>query len=76
MQALLAYLVDSCLKTYSRSATTCYVALHPQVKGISGKYFSNCNLDATSSQANDAQLAEKLWNFTENLIKENQPGSR
>ncbi|KAI7735756.1 hypothetical protein M8C21_015413 [Ambrosia artemisiifolia] len=55
------------------AATTCYVALHPQVKGISGKYFSNCNLDAASSQANDAQLAKKLWTFTENLIKENHP---
>ncbi|KAK9070380.1 hypothetical protein SSX86_010782 [Deinandra increscens subsp. villosa] len=58
------------------AATTCYVALHPQVKGISGKYFSNCNLDAASSQANDAQLAEKLWTFTTNLIKENHPPSR
>ncbi|XP_076899258.1 short-chain dehydrogenase TIC 32, chloroplastic-like isoform X1 [Bidens hawaiensis] len=55
------------------AATTCYVALHPQVKGISGKYFANCNLKATSSQANDAQLAEKLWHFTANLIRENHP---
>ncbi|KAI3762482.1 hypothetical protein L1987_52912 [Smallanthus sonchifolius] len=57
------------------AASTCYVALHPQVKGISGKYFANCNLDATSSQANDAQLAQNLWNFTANLIEENHPRS-
>ncbi|KAK1441473.1 hypothetical protein QVD17_07387 [Tagetes erecta] len=52
------------------AATTCYVALHPQVKGTSGKYFANCNLDAASSQANDPQLAQKLWNFTADLIEE------
>ncbi|KAD6796449.1 hypothetical protein E3N88_07345 [Mikania micrantha] len=57
------------------AATTCYVALHPQVKRMSGMYFSNCNPCAASSQANDAQLAEKSWNFTANLIKENHPHS-
>ncbi|XP_071710243.1 short-chain dehydrogenase TIC 32, chloroplastic-like [Rutidosis leptorrhynchoides] len=52
------------------AATTCYAALHPQVEGISGKYFTNCNLATTSSQANDAQLGKILWDYTANLIKE------
>uniref|UniRef100_A0A0E0IW15 Uncharacterized protein n=1 Tax=Oryza nivara TaxID=4536 RepID=A0A0E0IW15_ORYNI len=46
------------------AATTCYVALHPQVKGISGKYFSNCNLDSPSSHDSNAELAKKLWEFS------------
>ncbi|KAL2318273.1 hypothetical protein Fmac_032149 [Flemingia macrophylla] len=33
------------------AATACYVALHPQVKGISDKYFSDCNLAKTTSQS-------------------------
>uniref|UniRef100_A0A0D3HGB0 Uncharacterized protein n=1 Tax=Oryza barthii TaxID=65489 RepID=A0A0D3HGB0_9ORYZ len=50
------------------AATTCYVALHPQVIGISGKYFSNCNLETPSSQASNAELAKKLWEFSSNIV--------
>lgn len=51
------------------AATTCYVALHPQVKGISGKYFSDSNLAKTTSQGTDADLAKKLWDFSTDLTK-------
>ncbi|XP_052133752.1 short-chain dehydrogenase TIC 32, chloroplastic-like isoform X1 [Oryza glaberrima] len=50
------------------AATTCYVALHSQVTGISGKYFSNCNLDTPSSQASNAELANKLWEFSSKIV--------
>ncbi|KAH1230674.1 Short-chain dehydrogenase TIC 32, chloroplastic [Glycine max] len=49
------------------AATTCYVALHPQVKGISGKYFSDSNVANTTAQGTDADLAKKLWDFSMNL---------
>ncbi|KAK7391351.1 hypothetical protein VNO78_19766 [Psophocarpus tetragonolobus] len=51
------------------AATTCYVALHPQVKGISGKYFSHSNLAKTTPQGTDADLAKKLWDFSMNLTE-------
>ncbi|KAK3037200.1 hypothetical protein RJ639_030093 [Escallonia herrerae] len=50
------------------AATTCYVALHPQVKGTSGKYFADSNLAEASPQATDAELAKKLWDFSLSLI--------
>lgn len=46
------------------AATTCYVALHPQVKGVTGKYFSDSNLYEPSAKAKDADLAKKLWDFS------------
>ncbi|KAK1401900.1 NAD(P)-binding Rossmann-fold superfamily protein [Heracleum sosnowskyi] len=49
------------------AATTCYVALHPQVKGLTGEYFMDSNkaeANATSSLAKDAGLASKLWDFS------------
>ncbi|KAG8659164.1 hypothetical protein MANES_02G020300v8 [Manihot esculenta] len=46
------------------AATTCYVALHPQVKGITGEYFMDSNLASPNSQAKDAELAKKLWDFS------------
>jgi WW domain-containing oxidoreductase len=49
------------------AATTCYVALHPQVKGVSGEYFSDNNLAKPSSLAKDEELAKKLWDFSLSL---------
>ncbi|XAR70282.1 Very-long-chain 3-oxoacyl-CoA reductase [Bertholletia excelsa] len=49
------------------AATTCYVALHPHVKGVTGEYFSDSNIANPSSQAKDAELAKKLWDFSLSL---------
>ncbi|KAF8013399.1 hypothetical protein BT93_I1293 [Corymbia citriodora subsp. variegata] len=49
------------------AATTCYVALHPQVKGVSGEYFMNSNKAKASSLGQDAELGKKLWDFSINL---------
>jgi WW domain-containing oxidoreductase len=46
------------------AATTCFVALHPQVKGVSGEYFADCNIAKPSAQAKDEDLATKLWDFS------------
>ncbi|KAJ4974457.1 hypothetical protein NE237_007631 [Protea cynaroides] len=50
------------------AATTCYVALNPQVKGIGGEYFSDCNIAKPTAQAKDMELANKLWDFSMSLI--------
>ncbi|KAJ4705995.1 Short-chain dehydrogenase TIC 32 chloroplastic [Melia azedarach] len=50
------------------AATTCYVALHPDVEGKSGLYFSDNNIAKPSSQALDTDLARKLWDFSMDLI--------
>ncbi|GMP70288.1 hypothetical protein CsSME_00029203 [Camellia sinensis var. sinensis] len=52
------------------AATTCYVALHPQVKGMTGKYFADCNLAEANSQANNTEMAKKLWDFSLRLINQ------
>ncbi|XP_031275964.1 short-chain dehydrogenase TIC 32, chloroplastic-like isoform X3 [Pistacia vera] len=50
------------------AATTCYVALHPNLKGVSGKYFVDCNEMTPSPLARDEVLARKLWEFSNKLI--------
>nr|POE68050.1 short-chain dehydrogenase tic 32, chloroplastic [Quercus suber] len=57
------------------AATTCYVALHPQVKGVSGHYFADSNKVEASPQANYSELAKKLWNFSLNMIDRCTPVS-
>ncbi|KAG6518629.1 hypothetical protein ZIOFF_022109 [Zingiber officinale] len=53
------------------AATTCYVALHPSVKGVSGKYFADCNIEKTTANGRNETLARKLWEYSETLIKSN-----
>ncbi|KAL7133816.1 hypothetical protein ABFS83_12G165300 [Erythranthe nasuta] len=50
------------------AATTCYAALHPSLKGISGKYYVDCNEYKPGKLANDEGLAKTLWDFSQNLI--------
>ncbi|KAH9677729.1 Short-chain dehydrogenase TIC 32 [Citrus sinensis] len=50
------------------AATTCYVALHPHVKGLTGSYFADSNVAQASSQAVNTELAQKLWDFSSDLI--------
>ncbi|KAJ4785100.1 NAD(P)-binding Rossmann-fold superfamily protein [Rhynchospora pubera] len=50
------------------AATTCYVALHPKARGVSGRYFCDSNLYEPTAKAKDSDLAKKLWDFSMNLI--------
>lgn len=50
------------------AATTCYVALHPSLKGVTGKYYLDCNEFTPSPHARDEGMAKKLWDFSNKLI--------
>ncbi|RLM93796.1 short-chain dehydrogenase TIC 32, chloroplastic-like [Panicum miliaceum] len=54
------------------AATTCYVGLNPQLRGVTGKYFADCNVAKTSKLARSDELAKQLWDFSEELIKSAQ----
>jgi len=50
------------------AATQIYASTHPDLKDISGKYFSNCNPKATSRHGADQMMAKKLWDFSEKIV--------
>nr|XP_043627654.1 short-chain dehydrogenase TIC 32, chloroplastic-like [Erigeron canadensis] len=50
------------------AATTCYVALHPQVKGVSGEYFMDSNIAQPNSYAKDSALAKELWDISLTMV--------
>ncbi|XP_024993665.1 short-chain dehydrogenase TIC 32, chloroplastic-like isoform X1 [Cynara cardunculus var. scolymus] len=57
------------LKTIPQgAATTCYVALHPQVKGVSGEYFVDSNIGRPSSVSKDSELGKKLRDFSLGMV--------
>ncbi|XP_049408845.1 short-chain dehydrogenase TIC 32 B, chloroplastic-like [Solanum stenotomum] len=65
----LYFMASKLLKSTSQgSASTCYVALNPQTRGVKGKYFADCNECHCSALANDEIEAHKLWKHTRALI--------
>jgi WW domain-containing oxidoreductase len=57
------------LKNIAQGASTqCYLAVHPNVEGVSGEYFSHCNIARPNAIANDSALAARLWEETENIV--------
>jgi NAD(P)-dependent dehydrogenase (short-subunit alcohol dehydrogenase family) len=57
------------LKTVPQgAATTCYVAVHPDVATTSGEYFADCNIAPHRKIADDVELAQKLWAASEEIV--------
>jgi NAD(P)-dependent dehydrogenase (short-subunit alcohol dehydrogenase family) len=57
------------LKTVEQgAATSCYVAVHPDAGRFNGRYFQDCNLSRPRKDANDPELAAKLWTKTESIL--------
>ena len=50
------------------SATTLYVATAPELEGIGGRYFADCNEDTPKPHASNPTYATKLWEISEEMI--------
>ncbi|OMP02869.1 Glucose/ribitol dehydrogenase [Corchorus olitorius] len=57
------------LKTIPQAAaTTCYVATHPRLVNVSGKYFADCNEAWTSKLGSNSNEASRLWAASEIMV--------
>ncbi|OAY59720.1 short-chain dehydrogenase TIC 32 A, chloroplastic [Manihot esculenta] len=58
------------LKTIPQAAaTTCYVATHPRLLNVSGKYFADCNeASSTSKLGSSSTEAARLWSASEIMV--------
>jgi WW domain-containing oxidoreductase len=50
------------------AATQCYLACHPAVAEVSGKYFSDCNVERPTRLGQDDALARRLWEESEKIV--------
>ncbi|XP_073526414.1 uncharacterized protein [Phyllobates terribilis] len=67
---LVFFLASKFLKTIPQgAATTCYVATHPRVKSVTGKYFADCN-ETFTPRIGDVYEAERLWSVSESMVDE------
>ncbi|PNY09339.1 short-chain dehydrogenase TIC 32 chloroplastic-like, partial [Trifolium pratense] len=66
---LVFFLASKLLKTIPQAAaTTCYVATHPRLFNVSGKYFADCNEASTSKLGSSSTEAARLWAVSELMI--------
>ncbi|KAE8730705.1 putative trehalase-like [Hibiscus syriacus] len=66
---LVFFVASKLLKTIPQAAsTTCYVATHPRVENVSGKYFAGCNEARTSKLASTPTEASRLWAASEIMV--------
>lgn len=54
------------------AATSVYLASDEAVKGVTGRYFSDCRESKVNPQADDEAVAKKLWEISENLVSAHQ----
>lgn len=48
--------------------TSVFLAASPEIKGVTGKYFDRCVAITPSPLAQDEQLAEQLWEWSEQAV--------
>lgn len=49
------------------AATTCYVGAHPELQGVTGYYFADCNPALPNAQMQDDEMAARLWAVSEKM---------
>ena len=52
------------------AATAIFLATSPDIEGVSGEYFYKRKIHKVSDAANDRQLGERLWAWSENEVKQ------
>ncbi|MBU0688733.1 MAG: SDR family oxidoreductase [Gammaproteobacteria bacterium] len=50
--------------------TSVYLAISPEVKGVTGKYFDDCREAQISALAADHELDDALWRWTEHTLSD------
>ncbi|HZO14955.1 MAG TPA: SDR family oxidoreductase [Polyangiaceae bacterium] len=69
VRAALKVAVPLFLKSEAQGAATqVFVATHPKAAGVSGEYFSDCNVGKSSHFSKDAELAARLWKESEKIV--------
>ena len=52
------------------AATTCYVATYPELVGVSGLYFDDCNAVSPGGDMEDRDMARRLWEVSAELTRD------
>nr|XP_034830224.1 retinol dehydrogenase 13-like [Maniola hyperantus] len=72
--SIIRYLVQTTLNflyqsVWEASQTSVYLSVAPEVQDISGRYFSDCREKKPSKTSQNPEIAKKLWQESEKLVK-------
>jgi WW domain-containing oxidoreductase len=59
-------------RTAQAAATQTLLAASPEASGITGEYWSNCKISRGNPLLQDAALAERLWDVSQNILDQQQ----
>lgn len=51
------------------AATEVFAAVHPKAPALAGHYLADCNVKAPRKDAQDAELARRLWAVSEDIVR-------
>ena len=51
------------------AATRCYVGAHPELQGVTGYYFADCNPALPDAHMQNDEMAARLWKVSEDLTE-------
>ncbi|MEP6886612.1 MAG: SDR family NAD(P)-dependent oxidoreductase [Gammaproteobacteria bacterium] len=54
------------------AATQAFLAASPQVSGITGEFWRNCQIAKGSPLLDDAELAQRLWQVSEDIVAQHR----
>lgn len=57
-----------CKSPREGAQTTIFLAVSPEVEGVTGKYYADCRESNIAHSARDTDLARKLWEVSEKLV--------
>jgi WW domain-containing oxidoreductase len=57
-----------CKNVHEGAATQVYVATHPSLAGVSGKYFADSNEKKPRADAENMETAKRLWDESEKIV--------
>ncbi|MBC7474550.1 MAG: SDR family oxidoreductase [Candidatus Sericytochromatia bacterium] len=67
---LIKPLLNIVLTTVEKGAETqIFLATSPEVEGVTGEYFSKKRIASTNNEAKDKNVAERLWQVSEDMVK-------
>ncbi|XP_034830225.1 retinol dehydrogenase 14-like [Maniola hyperantus] len=55
--------------SWEGAQTSIYLAVSPEVEKVSGKYFKDCQLAELTPKAQNIDVAHKLWDVSEKIVK-------
>jgi WW domain-containing oxidoreductase len=71
INALFGIIKPLFLKSVAQGAATqCYAVVSPNISKLSGSYFADCNVAKPRKEAEDKDLAKKLWEVSEKIVAE------